>query len=151
MIGLTAEKRLRRSFEHNKDWTDKRRAKSLGLSVHVVRAFRETGTVPAATTEHPQAPADPAPTVNGASPPRADFALNGVHLLSRRPVDVMKGRLYGLQKGVGYKVETLCRSWGCSEDGVREHAKKHGALRYVEATPGEYVAVIVHPETKQGV
>jgi hypothetical protein len=148
MIGLTADERLRRSFANNPDWTDLRRSKSLALSVYVVKAFRETGAVPVSATEPPQAPTDPAPTVSGAAPPRADFTLAGVHLLSRKPLDVMKGRLYGLQKGVGYRVETLCHAFGCSADGLREHAKKHNALRYVEATPGEYVAVIVHPETK---
>lgn len=148
MNGKTFDERLSRSVARHPDWTDKRRAKALGLSVYVVRSFRETGT--AASAEPPRAPAAPAPTVNAAAPPRADFALGGINLLSRKPLDVMKGRLYGLQRGVGYKIETLCRAWGCSEDGLREHGKKHGALRYVEATPGEYVAVIVHPETKQG-
>jgi hypothetical protein len=146
---MTTEDRIRRCFRRNLDWDDSRRAASLGIPVRIIRAFRETGAVPA--TELPEAQTSPAPSGDQAAALRADFSLSGVHLLSRKPLDVMKGRFHALQKGVGYKVETLCRAWGCSEDSIREHGKKHGALRYVEATPGEYVAVIVHPETKQGI
>lgn len=148
MIGLTAEVRLRRSFERNPGWDDRRRAKSLALAIGVVQGFRADlgGEAPAA----PGKPDEPAPTANGAALPRADFSLRGVSLLSKKPLDVMKGRFFALQRGVGYRIETLSHSWGCSEDTIRDHGKKHGALRYVEATPGEYIAVIVHPETKQG-
>jgi predicted transcriptional regulator len=62
----------------------------------------------------------------------------------------MKARLYGLRKGMGYKVESLAKEWGISADTIRKHAKDHHALVYVEATPGEYVACVVHPETPKG-
>jgi transposase-like protein len=62
----------------------------------------------------------------------------------------MKARLYALRKGMGYKVESLSKEWGISADTIRKHAKDHRALVYVEATPGEYVACVVHPETPKG-
>jgi hypothetical protein len=76
--------------------------------------------------------------------------LSGVHLLSRKPMDAMKGRLYGLDRGMGYPVDDLARAWGVSAETLRNHAKNHNALAYVEATPGEYVPVVVHPETPRG-
>ena len=77
----------------------------------------------------------------------ATFSLRGVSVLSKRPQDTLKGKLYGLKRGVGYKVEDLAGAWHLSVETLRKRAKEHGALGYVEATPGEFVAVVVHPES----
>ena len=78
------------------------------------------------------------------------FSLKGVAVLSKRPQDVMKGRLHGLKPGVGYEIDDLAEKWGVSPDTLRSHAKKHKALAYVEASPGEYVACVVHPDEMKG-
>jgi len=142
-MAMTLESRVKRALVRHPDWGNERIANSTGARQPLIKAVRSGA---------PMIPADvPALSADKAAPLRADFSLNGVHLLSRKPLDVMKGRFHSLQKGVGYKIETLCNAWGCSEDTLRDHGKKHNALRYVEATPGEYITVIVHPETKQGV
>jgi hypothetical protein len=132
----SVEDRVRACSQKHPDWTEKRIAKAIGSPIGLVRAVRGGGKpgLPASASDQPV----------------GSFLLRGVHLLSKKPLDVMKGRFYALQKGVGYRIDSLAKSWECSEDTIRDHGKKHGALRYVEATPGEYVPVIVHPETKQG-
>lgn len=142
------QERIAACLVRHPDWDDKRVCNSIvGSRIADVKAVRSGVPLPLAPPPLAPAVAQPPPD----AVPSGDFSLAGIFLLSRKPLDVMKGRLHSLRQGVGYKLETLCRAWGCSEDNVREHAKKHGALRYVEASPGEYVAVVVHPETKQGV
>jgi hypothetical protein len=74
------------------------------------------------------------------------FSLRGVTLLNYRPQDTIKKRLYGLRRGMGYEVAELAREWRMTPETLRKHAREHKALAYVERTPGDYVACVVHPE-----
>lgn len=75
------------------------------------------------------------------------FSLRGVNLLEERPQGTIKKRLFSLRRGMGYRVDELSKEWHMSVETLRKHAKEYDALRYVEITPGEYVACIVHPDT----
>lgn len=77
----------------------------------------------------------------------ATFSLRNVALLSKKPQDTLKGRFYGLKKNVGYKSEDLARAWHISEETLLRRAQDYHAKAYCEPTPGEFVCVIVHPET----
>jgi hypothetical protein len=96
------------------------------------RALRKQVDAPAATEKAPEV---------------KTISLRGVAVLSRRPTDTLKARLFGLRKGVGYRVEDLAAEWHIGPETLRKRCKEHRALGYVEASPGEYVAVVVHPET----
>jgi hypothetical protein len=79
------------------------------------------------------------------------FSLRGVNLLEERPQGTIKKRLFSLRRGMGYKLDDLSKEWHMTVETLRKHAKDYNALRYVELTPGEYVACIVHPDTvKEG-
>jgi hypothetical protein len=141
---MTAEEKLKLCLERHPEWTDARITKTAkGANVAMVKAMRAGLPLPPAPP--------PKVSISPAAPNSiVTFSLSGVRLLSKKPLDQMKLRLYSLDRGVGYKIDGLCHTWGCSEDSLRDHAKRYGALRYVEATPGEYVACIVHPETPNG-
>ena len=74
------------------------------------------------------------------------FSLRGVTLLNYRPQDTIKKRLYGLRRGMGYEVAELAREWRMTPETLRKHAREHKALAYVERTPGDYRACVVHPD-----
>ncbi|MCK9602686.1 MAG: hypothetical protein M0R06_26800 [Sphaerochaeta sp.] len=147
---MTLEEKIRGCIERHPDWDTKRISNSTGGSKADVEAVRRGESI-APRSESPFAPPPPGPSLPQAPPPRVKaIPLAGVHLLSKKPVDQMKGRLYSLERGMGYPVSELARAWCVSEDTLKTHANKHRALAYVEATPGEYVPVIVHPETPRG-
>ena len=79
----------------------------------------------------------------------ATFSLRNLTLLSKKPADNMKGKFYSLKKGIGYKAEDLARAWHVTEETLLRRATDHHAKAFIEATPGEFVCVIVHPETKK--
>jgi hypothetical protein len=80
------------------------------------------------------------------------ISLKGVTFFSKKPADTLKARFYALKRGTGYRLDDLVREWGVSADTLRQRAKEHNAFGYVEATPGEFVAIVVHPDTqKQGI
>ncbi len=136
---LSIEDRVKKCLAKHPEWDSKRVAKSAGAPLAMVGDMRNG--------ESPQAE----PKAANSTPPSGGFSLRGVLLLSKKPADCMKARLYGLRRGMGYKIEDLSKQWGVSTDTLRKHAKDHHALVYVEATPGEFVACIVHPETpKEG-
>jgi len=143
------EDRIKACLGRHPDWADGRISNSLAVPINEVKAIRAIGSVGSGETiylGHPKADSSP----EAQAPPPGGFSLRGIRLLSKKPADCMKARLYGLRKGMGYKVESLAKEWGISADTIRKHAKDHHALVYVEATPGEYVACVVHPETPKG-
>ena len=146
---MTLEERIKACVDRHPEWDDTRVAKSAGARRDDVAAVRRGEGLPP-RHESPFAPLPPAAALSVHPPKVKAIPLAGVHLLSKKPVDLMKGRLYGLERGMGYPVPDLARAWGVSEETLKTHAKNHRALAYVEATPGEYVPVIVHPETPKG-
>ena len=144
-----SEDRIKLCLSKHPEWDDRRIAKAIQAPVDDVRAVRKLYAVRPGETIYPGHPkADPEPAAP--APPAGGFSLRGVRLLSKKPADCMKARLYALRRGMGYKVESLQAEWGISADTIRKHAKDHHALVYVEATPGEYVACVVHPDTPKG-
>lgn len=92
------------------------------------------------------------PRTAAVNPAGGGFILKGKHLFADKPTDTWKARFYALRRGMGYPIELLQEEWGKGGDTIREHAKRYGALRYVEASnkPGEYLACAVHPDTPKG-
>jgi len=146
---MTLEERIKGCIARHPDWTDKRICNATGARHADVGAMRRGEAVPP-RAEPAFAPPPPAASLSIHPPKVKAIPLSGVHLLSKKPVDLMKGRLYGLERGMGYPVADLARAWGVSEETLKYHAKNHKALAYVEATPGEYVPIVVHPETPKG-
>jgi hypothetical protein len=155
-----AEK-IKRCLERHPDWTDKRICNATGARHADVGAMRRGEGLPSRepvvplriSDEQSEEIREKVQTWKAMHPPTPKvkaIPLSGVHLLSKKPVDLMKGRLYGLERGMGYPVADLARAWGVSEETLKYHAKNHKALAYVEATPGEYVPIVVHPETPKG-
>jgi len=145
---LTA--RIKKCLQRHPEWENRRVAKSTGATFGEIEAVRR-GTSPAPPRAEPAfAPPPPAASLSIHPPKVKAIPLSCVHLLSKKPVDLMKGRLYGLERGMGYPAADLARAWGVSEETLKYHAKNHKALAYVEATPGEYVPIVVHPETPKG-
>jgi hypothetical protein len=137
---MPVEEKIKRCLERHPEWTTKRIANSSGTIQAAVESIRGGGPIGA----------DPASASATPLPPSGGFSLRGVRLLSKKPADCMKARLYGLHRGMGYRIADLSSKWGISEDTIRTHAKRFGSLVFVEATPGEYVACVVHPETPKG-
>ena len=146
---MTLEEKIRGCIERHPDWDTKRISNATGGMKAEVEAVRRGEGLPP-RHESPFAPLPPAAALSVHPPKVKAIPLAGVHLLSKKPVDLMKGRLYGLERGMGYPVPDLARAWGVSEETLKTHAKNHKALAYVEATPGEYVPIVVHPETPKG-
>lgn len=143
------EDRVKNCLDRHPDWTNSRVSNALKVPVGEVEAVRRLYHVNPGETVYPGHPKAEPPTAAPA-PPSGGFSLRGIRLLSKKPADCMKARLYALRRGMGYKVESLSKEWGVSTDTIRKHAKDHNALVYVEATPGEFVACVVHPETQKG-
>lgn len=137
---MPIEEKVKRCLERHPEWNTKRISNSTGATVPMVESIRGGGPIGKSPSAEAQTPL----------PPSGGFSLRGVRLLSKKPADCMKARLYGLRRGMGYRIDALSKDWGMSTDTIRKHAKDHNALVYVEATPGEYVACIVHPETPKG-
>ena len=72
---------------------------------------------------------------------------DSVRIRATKPSEGIKKKLFGLKRGVGYPVNDLSESWGCSPETLRSHARRHDALRYVEVGPGDWVHCVMHPET----
>jgi hypothetical protein len=75
------------------------------------------------------------------------FVLRNIRLLSRKPADSLRSRFYKLRRDMGYPLQALATQWGVSEEALKKHARDCDCLKYTEVSPGEFAAVIVHPET----
>lgn len=86
------------------------------------------------------------------TPAASGFMLNNKNLLAKKPTDVWRGRFFALRRGMGYRIRDLSKEWGVTEDNVKQHAKSHSALRYMEDpdSAGQYISIAVHPETPKG-
>ncbi len=72
---------------------------------------------------------------------------DSVRMRTTKPSEGIKKKLFALKRGVGYPVNDLSESWGCSPETLRAHGRRHDALRYVEIGPGDWVHCVMHPET----
>jgi len=144
------EERIKSCIERHPDWPNRKIRNSLGVRDAEIDAARGGGPMSTGAAGPSSLPLKTPELAPGPIPPGGGFSLRGIRLLSKKPTDFMKARIYSLRRGMGYKIEDLSKQWGVSTETLRKHAKDHKALVYVEATPGEYVACIVHPETPKG-
>lgn len=73
--------------------------------------------------------------------------MRGVRVSDRKPSDSVKRLLYGLKRGMGYPIEALSHEWNISSETIRKHAMRFEAMKYVEISPGEWTACVMHPDT----
>lgn len=127
-------------------------ARAAGVTEDQARAFMRSGK--AQTGPGRPKIADKAATeeILDITPAASGFMLNNKNLLAKKPTDVWRGRFFALRRGMGYRIRDLSKEWGVTEDNVKQHAKSHGALRYMEdpESPAQYIAIAVHPETPKG-
>ena len=107
-----------------------------GASAHLVAKVRSSIAVP----EVPEAP--PPSSVAAVGVP-----IRALRVSSRRPADSASTHIQRLPKGVGYSPAQLAAEWCISENTVRRHAKDLKCLKFVEVTSGEWVPMILNPET----
>lgn len=74
-------------------------------------------------------------------------ALAGLEVSNAPRADVLKALIYGLGKGRAYPVAELAEQWGRSPETIRGHARRFGACKYVQLSPGNWVPCVLHPET----
>lgn len=123
-------------------------ARALRVSRHKISAALQgavTGSTnkPIATVHAPivGTQSTPSQTIAGG------FILRNTRLFSRKPADSLRSRFYKLRRDMGYPVETLAKQWGVSEETLRKHARDVDCLKFTETNPGEFIAIVVHPET----
>ena len=93
-------------------------------------------------------------TMSGKLPeePVAPAALGGIPLgrlrvTAQRPAETAALRIQRLPPGQGFEPKTLAAEWGGSEDNIRKHAKDMKCLKYAEIAPGQWVQLVMSPET----
>ena len=132
--------RILDSITKNPDAPDYRIAKNLNLRVSEVRSVRlsagvvDTSRVPAAA-QRPDAPV------------AGGIVLGDLRVTAQRPAETAALRIKRLPHGQGFEPRVLAADWGCSEENVRKHAKDLKCLKYAELKPGEWVQLVVNPET----
>jgi hypothetical protein len=110
----------------------------LKVSRKTIRAAIRDGY--SATKTRKAGPAPSAPKAGG-------IPIHGKSVATARPADRYKRLFHCLARGMAYPTSTLAEEWHTAEDTVRQHARRHGALRYVELAPGEWEPCALHPET----
>lgn len=91
--------------------------------------------------------------MNGKLPePEEPAVLGGIPLgclrvTAQRPAETAALRIQRLPHGQGFEPKTLAEEWGGSEDNIRKHAKDMKCLKYAEISPGQWVQLVMSPET----
>jgi hypothetical protein len=126
-------------------------AQLAGVSDGKAKRFLRGATKPSRGRATADTPAGDEETLE-VTPAVSGFMLNNKNLLAKKPTDVWRGRFFALRRGMGYRIRDLSKEWGVTEDNVKQHAKSHGALRYMEDpdVAGQYISIAVHPETPKG-
>lgn len=83
------------------------------------------------------------------APATGGFDLKGKPLMAKKPTNIWKPRFNSLRKETGYLPEVLAEQWGCSTTTLRARARALRALRYTELD-GQYVEIVVNPQTRDG-
>lgn len=73
--------------------------------------------------------------------------LGSLRVAAQRPAETAALKIKRLPHDRGFEPHTLASEWGCSEETVRKHAKDLKALKYVELRPGDWIQVVMNPET----
>jgi hypothetical protein len=84
-----------------------------------------------------------------AETPLPGISLSSKMVLSHKPAPTASLLIQRLPKGRGFEPKDLSKQWHLSEETIRSHAKKHGALKYVEVSPGEWIPVVMNPQTAE--
>jgi hypothetical protein len=86
------------------------------------------------------------PSVREVSP-GLSLSLDGVRVADSKPADSVKRKIYMLRKGRGFPLDALADEWNVSSSTLRSHARRLGAFKYVQTTPGNWVPCVIHPDT----
>lgn len=73
--------------------------------------------------------------------------LARLRVTAQRPAETAGLRIQRLPHGQGFEPKVLAAEWGFSEDNIRKHAKDLKCLKYAEITPGNWVQLVMNPET----
>jgi hypothetical protein len=141
----TPEQRIRESIARNgkKDPETIRSTLKKGgpVPLPMIRAILAGTSIPKASDAPAANPAsDSVKKVKGIS-------LQNARVSDRRPQDGIKLKIHQLRKGQGYPVDELANEWCVGADTIRNHAKALGSLKYVEASQGQWVQCVLHPDT----
>lgn len=91
-------------------------------------------------------PGRPADAALPTAEPRG-VMLRDVRVVDSKPNEGIKHLLFGLRKGMGFPVQELADQWGLSEETLKRHATKYGALKYVETGTAVWTHCVLHPDT----
>lgn len=70
-----------------------------------------------------------------------------IELLTSKPQTSAKDRIHKLKRGSAYEAGELATEWGISKGTVKRHAKEIGCFFFLRSKDGEWVEVVVHPDT----
>jgi hypothetical protein len=129
----TVNERIEEAIRKRPNASDREISKNLqGITSLQVQRFRESGEV---NLE--------------AETPLSGISLSSKMVLSHKPAPTASLLIQRLPKGRGFEPKDLSKQWHLSEETIRSHAKKHGALKYVEVSPGEWIPVVMNPQTAE--
>jgi len=130
----TVNERIAEALRKRPDASNREIAKNLmGITSAQVQRFRESGAEEQPETETPL----------------SGISLSSKMVLSHKPAPTASLMIQKLPKGRGFEPKDLSKQWHLSEETIRSHAKKHGCLKYVETSPGEWVQVVMNPQTAE--
>ena len=78
------------------------------------------------------------------------FSLTNKEILSHRPAETASLFIQRLPKGRGFAPSDLSRKWHLSEETIKNHAKRLGCLKYLNVGAGQWIQVVINPETAEG-
>lgn len=79
--------------------------------------------------------------------PQGGIQLNRLRVTAQRPAETAALRIQRLPPGQGFEPKNLALEWGSSEDNIRKHAKDMKCLKYAEISAGNWVQLVMSPET----
>lgn len=130
----TTQERIKAAIERRPDAPDFIIAKNLAGKIRVP----EVAAVRAAMSEKP--------------PSFSDKTIGSIPLGNRqvRPVKPQgsdaKRQIRELARGSAYRVGELAEKFGISEDTLKKHARSLHCLRWVEASPDNWVECVLNPD-----
>jgi hypothetical protein len=132
---MTTEERIAASIGKNPGAPNHTIAKNLGVRAAEVQAVRD---------KMPQHQGDPEESS------LSGIALTNKQILSHKPAETASLFIQRLPKGRGFLPAELAKKWHLSEETIKNHAKRLGCLKYLNVGAGNWVQVVINPETAEG-
>jgi hypothetical protein len=136
---MTTEERIAASIGKNPGAPNHIIAKNIGVRAADVQAVRDSFVPSSAKFE-----SDP----NESS--LSGIALTNKQILSHKPAETAALFIQRLPKGRGFLPAELSKKWHLSEETIKNHAKRLGCLKYLNVGAGNWVQVVINPETAEG-